>query len=74
MRASLLTRLRRLEPFSSGPCLACSGRPYLSIRGTQQVPVCEVCGQTLPAVRLIRDRNFFRNAHRLGHEANDEED
>jgi hypothetical protein len=76
MRSSLALgrRLARLEIFTGGPCPACSGRAYLTIRGHQQVPVCEQCGQPVRAVRIIRDKNFFQNAARLGPEADDEED
>jgi hypothetical protein len=58
-------RLARLEMFSDGPCRFCAGRPHVTIRGDQPVPTCDVCGRDLPAVRIVRDPDFYHNADRL---------
>jgi hypothetical protein len=66
MRLSLSRRLQQLERFSGGACSYCSGREPILLRGAEQeAPACEVCGQRLPAVRLLRDPDFYRNADRL---------
>jgi hypothetical protein len=49
----------------SGPCPACSGQKHIVLRGDQPVPTCPVCGRDLPAVRIVRDPNFYGNADRL---------
>jgi hypothetical protein len=49
----------------TGPCRACAGRPYVVLRGEQEAPTCDVCGRGLPAIRIVRDANFYGNADRL---------
>ena len=66
MRLTLVSRrLRRLEMFSDGPCRFCAGRSHVVLRGEQPVPTCDVCGRDLPAVRVVRDPNFYGYAERL---------
>jgi hypothetical protein len=45
MRASLVSRLRRLEVDLGGACPACAGQPYVTLRNDQPVPCCKACGQ-----------------------------
>jgi hypothetical protein len=67
MRASLVLgrRLSRLQIFSGGPCLACAGRPYVTLREGQEHPTCAVCKRPLPAVRIVKIDDFYGNAARL---------
>ena len=68
MRTLTLKRMvRRLEDLAggSGPCPYCAGRPYVTVREGQEIPTCPVCNRALPTVRVIRDSNFYGNAHRL---------
>jgi hypothetical protein len=65
MSMSLSRRLSRLEEASAGSCPSCAGRPYITLRDDQPVPYCEVCRQPLPAVRIVRDPNFYGNRQRL---------
>jgi hypothetical protein len=68
MRTLILKRMvRRLEGLadSTGPCPYCAGRAPILLRGEQAAPVCSVCGRGFPAVKLVRDSNFFGNALRL---------
>jgi hypothetical protein len=65
MRFALSQRLRRLESASGGACPNCSGQAAVLLRDEQEAPTCEVCQQPLPAVRLIRDPNFYGNRRRL---------
>jgi hypothetical protein len=61
-----LTRLRRLEKANGNRCPFCSGQKPTMLRGAEQeAPSCPACGRRLPAVKLIRDSNFFGNADRL---------
>jgi hypothetical protein len=65
MRASLARRVRKLESGLGGACPYCSGREHVLLRDAQPVPVCAVCQQPLPAVRLIFVENFYDNFERL---------
>jgi hypothetical protein len=68
MRTLTLKRMvRRLEDLAggAGPCPHCAGRPHVILRDEQPVPTCDFCGRDLPAVRVIRDPNFYGNADRL---------
>jgi hypothetical protein len=65
MGMSLTNRLRRLEVNLGGACPYCSGRQPVSLRDAEPVPVCAVCHQPLPAVRLIFVEDFYGNAARL---------
>jgi hypothetical protein len=67
MGVSLVNRLRRLEVLAggTGPCPCCTGRAPALLRGEQEVPACETCGQALPAVRLVKVDNFYLNRQRL---------
>jgi hypothetical protein len=49
----------------TGACPACSGRQPVAVREGQEIPTCPVCNRALPTVRVIRDSNFYGNAHRL---------
>ena len=64
MRASLATRLRRLEMFAGGACPFCAGAPYATLRGEEPAPTCAACGRELPAVRIVRV-DFYGNQARL---------
>jgi hypothetical protein len=61
-----LTRLRRLERANGDRCAFCAGQKPIMIRGAEQeAPSCRACGRRLPAVRLIRDPDFYHKAFRL---------
>ena len=57
-------RLAALAP-NGGGCWACANRPHVCLREGQEIPTCPVCNSPLPAVRLIRDEDFYHNADRL---------
>jgi hypothetical protein len=63
---ALSGRVRRMEQASSNDCPVCADRPPIMLRGTEQtVEPCPACGRVPMVVRLIRDRDFYRNADRL---------
>jgi hypothetical protein len=52
-----------LEKANGNRCPFCSEQKPIKFRGAEQeVPNCPACGRRLPAVKLIRDGNFFGNA------------
>jgi hypothetical protein len=68
MRTLTLKRMvQRLEDLagSSGRCPYCSAQKHIILRDEAPVPTCPVCGRDLPAIRIIRDENFYGNAERL---------
>jgi hypothetical protein len=68
MRIGMLRRaVDRLAVLSgsNGPCPICAGAEPIPLRDGQEAPTCEFCGRELPAVKLIRDHDFYRNADRL---------
>jgi hypothetical protein len=55
-----LTRLRRLEKANGNRCPFCAGQKPIMLRGAEQeAPSCPACGRRLPAVKLIRDSDFY---------------
>jgi hypothetical protein len=68
MRTLTLTRtMKRLEGLAggAGPCPYCAGRSHVILRGDQPVPTCDFCGRDLPAIRVVRDDNFYGNGDRV---------
>ena len=56
---------RCLAVWTSCPHCRDWAEPLLLRGAEQEAPSCPACGRRLPAVKLIRDPDFYHNADRL---------